>query len=209
MTFQTSDFNNNITNLDDPVVISLQLGDLLVKMVLLDPGSSTDVLFYSTFQKMKLSNNILQPSTGDLFGFSGERVLDDTIVTIYSDSREARECYSNSFKKPNRIIQAHVHNISNQDELPALADLDSRAGFLERPTPTEDLHKIYFADNSKKFTYVGSTLSSEEKALFQAFLQRNADLFAWTPVDIPGIDPSIICHRLALDPSVRPIAQKK
>ncbi|XP_025661085.1 uncharacterized protein [Arachis hypogaea] len=74
ITFQTSELNSNVTNLDDPVVISLELEDLLVKKVLLDPGSSADVLFYSTFQKMKLSNNILQPSTGDMVGFSGERV---------------------------------------------------------------------------------------------------------------------------------------
>ncbi|XP_052113906.1 uncharacterized protein LOC127744999 [Arachis duranensis] len=72
--FQTADHNNSTANLDDPVVISLQLGDLLVKKVLLDLGSSADVLFYSTFQKMKLSSNILQPSTGDLVGFLGERV---------------------------------------------------------------------------------------------------------------------------------------
>ncbi|XP_072077872.1 uncharacterized protein [Arachis hypogaea] len=74
ITFQTADHNNSTANLDDPVVISLQLGDLLVKKVLLDPRSSVDVLFYSTFQKMKLSSNILQPFTGDLVGFSGERV---------------------------------------------------------------------------------------------------------------------------------------
>ncbi|XP_025664133.1 uncharacterized protein [Arachis hypogaea] len=60
VTFTHADFNSNINNLDDPVVITLQLGDLLVKKVLLDPGSSADVLFYTTFQKMKLSDNALQ-----------------------------------------------------------------------------------------------------------------------------------------------------
>ncbi|XP_072071777.1 uncharacterized protein [Arachis hypogaea] len=34
-------------------------------------------------------------------------------------------------------------------------------------------------------------------------------MFAWTPADMPGIDPNIICHKLAINPSVRPIAQKK
>ncbi|XP_072065252.1 uncharacterized protein [Arachis hypogaea] len=66
-----------------------------------------------------------------------------------------------------------------------LADLDPRAGTLERPTLTEDLDKIYFTENTDKFTYIGSTLSSEEKSSFRAFLQQNADLFAWTPVDMP------------------------
>ncbi|XP_016195105.1 uncharacterized protein LOC107636083 [Arachis ipaensis] len=74
VTFTHADFNSNIHNLDDPVVITLQLGDLLVRKVLLDPGSSADVLFYSTFKKMKLSDNALQSTGGDIVGFSGERV---------------------------------------------------------------------------------------------------------------------------------------
>ncbi|XP_072090577.1 uncharacterized protein [Arachis hypogaea] len=74
VTFRPTDFNGAEANLDDPVVISIQLGDLIVKKVLLDPGSSADVLFFTTFEKMKLSNNILQPYMGDLVGFSGERV---------------------------------------------------------------------------------------------------------------------------------------
>ncbi|XP_025703470.1 uncharacterized protein [Arachis hypogaea] len=74
VTFRPTDFNGADANLDDPVVISIQLGDLIVKKVLLDPGSSADVLFFTAFEKMKLSNNILQPYMGDLVGFSGERV---------------------------------------------------------------------------------------------------------------------------------------
>ncbi|XP_025625630.1 uncharacterized protein [Arachis hypogaea] len=74
VTFTHADFNSSIQILDDPVVVTLQLGDLLVRKVLLDPGSSADVLFYSTLQKMKLSDNMLQSTGGDLVGFSGERV---------------------------------------------------------------------------------------------------------------------------------------
>ncbi|XP_072090637.1 uncharacterized protein [Arachis hypogaea] len=50
------------------------MGELIVKKVLLNPGSSVDVLFYSTFKKMQLSDKSLQPSGGELAGFSGERV---------------------------------------------------------------------------------------------------------------------------------------
>ncbi|XP_057745896.1 uncharacterized protein LOC130964980 [Arachis stenosperma] len=74
MTFRPADINCSHTNYDDPVVISIQLGDLIVRKVLLDPGSSADVLFFATFEKMKLSTNILQPYSGDLVGFSGEQV---------------------------------------------------------------------------------------------------------------------------------------
>ena len=37
---------------------------------------------------------------------------------------------------------------------------------------------------------------------------RNANLFAWTPKDMPGIDSKVICHKLAIDPKVRPVSQK-
>ncbi|XP_057730129.1 uncharacterized protein LOC130945429 [Arachis stenosperma] len=72
--FKQADFRSASPNLDDPVVISIQVGELLVRKTLLDPGSSADVLFYSTFIKMKLSKKLIQPSSGELIGFSGERV---------------------------------------------------------------------------------------------------------------------------------------
>ncbi|XP_072080921.1 uncharacterized protein [Arachis hypogaea] len=74
MTFRSTDFNHTDANYDDPVVISVQLGDLIVRKVLLNPESSADVLFFTTFEKMKLSSNILQPYHGNLVGFLGERV---------------------------------------------------------------------------------------------------------------------------------------
>ncbi|XP_025636073.1 uncharacterized protein [Arachis hypogaea] len=72
--FGATDFKLRAPNLDDPVVISVSMGPLTVKKVLLDPGSSADVLFYSTFKKMQLGDNSLQPSGGELAGFLGERV---------------------------------------------------------------------------------------------------------------------------------------
>ncbi|XP_016165074.1 uncharacterized protein LOC107607659 [Arachis ipaensis] len=74
ITFSQTDICSAAPNLDDPVVISIQTGELLVRKVLLDLGSSADVLFYSTFLKMKLSKKLIQPSSGELVGFSGERV---------------------------------------------------------------------------------------------------------------------------------------
>ncbi|XP_025703987.1 uncharacterized protein [Arachis hypogaea] len=74
ISFNQADFRSASPNLDDPMVISIQVGELLVRKTLLDPGSSANVLFYSTFTKMKLSDKLIQPSSGELIGFSGERV---------------------------------------------------------------------------------------------------------------------------------------
>ncbi|KAL0453905.1 UNVERIFIED_CONTAM: Pro-Pol polyprotein [Sesamum latifolium] len=40
-------------------------------------------------------------------------------------------------------------------------------------------------------------------------LQRNADIFAWTPQDLEGIDPQVITHHLNIDPNCKPVKQKK
>ncbi|XP_072086573.1 uncharacterized protein [Arachis hypogaea] len=269
VTFTHADFNSNIQNLDDPVVITLQLGDLLVKKLLLDPGSSADVLFYSTFQKMKLSDNMLQSTGGDLVGFSGERVpilgsvwlqttlgeqplsktndiqylvvdcfspynliisrpflnkfgaivstvhlcvkfplQDHQVVTIHGDHKEARQCYNISMKFQNRSTQ-QVNNVGLNQKEHTLAELDPRADFLDRPKPSDDLQKVYFNNDSNKFTYVGTSLNASELQAITTFLQEHADLFAWTPSDMPGIDPHIINHRLAINSSIRPVQQKK
>ncbi|XP_016168774.1 uncharacterized protein LOC107611351 [Arachis ipaensis] len=63
ISFNQSDFRSASPNLDDPVVISIQVRELLVRKTLLDPGSSADVLFYSTFKKMQLSEKMIQPSS--------------------------------------------------------------------------------------------------------------------------------------------------
>ncbi|XP_025678170.1 uncharacterized protein [Arachis hypogaea] len=72
--FNQKDICSAAPHTDDPVVISIQTGELLVRKVLLDPSSNADVLFYTTFLKMKISEKLIQPSSGELVGFSGERV---------------------------------------------------------------------------------------------------------------------------------------
>lgn len=41
------------------------------------------------------------------------------------------------------------------------------------------------------------------------FLKSNCDVFAWNHEDMPGIDPSVIVHRLNVDPSSRPIGLRR
>ncbi|XP_015955033.1 uncharacterized protein LOC107479409 [Arachis duranensis] len=128
MTFTHGDFDSNIQNLNDPVVITLQLGDSLVRK-------------------------------------------DEHVVTIHGDHKEARQCYNISMRPPSRSKQLQVNNVHLSANSSTLADLDPRADFLERPMPT------------------GTTISTVEQNVIKAFLQEQADLFAWTPSDMPGIDP--------------------
>ena len=40
------------------------------------------------------------------------------------------------------------------------------------------------------------------------FLKENMDIFAWSHEDMLGIDPSVIVHRLNVDPTHKPVIQK-
>ena len=41
------------------------------------------------------------------------------------------------------------------------------------------------------------------------FLRMNQDIFAWSHEDMPGIDSSIIVHKLNVNPDSTPVRQKK
>ena len=41
------------------------------------------------------------------------------------------------------------------------------------------------------------------------FLTQNMDVFAWAHSDMEGIDPNIMSHCLNVDPSRKPVRQKR
>lgn len=52
-------------------------------------------------------------------------------------------------------------------------------------------------------------LDPEVRNEIENVLLVNADLFAWEPSDMPGIDPEFLCHKLAICPEANPVAQRK
>ncbi|KAL0440484.1 UNVERIFIED_CONTAM: hypothetical protein Slati_2531400 [Sesamum latifolium] len=60
-----------------------------------------------------------------------------------------------------------------------------------------------------KVTKIGSKMMEDVQDQVVNCLRKNKDIFAWTPQDLEGIDPSVITHHLNLDPSIRPIKHKK
>jgi len=55
-------------------VISVVIAGRKVQRVLVDQGSSTDVMFWTTFNKLQLSPDLLRPYTSCLYGFAGDQV---------------------------------------------------------------------------------------------------------------------------------------
>ncbi|XP_015956824.1 uncharacterized protein LOC107481123 [Arachis duranensis] len=90
-----------------------------------------------------------------------------------------------------------------------LADLDARIDDKPRPEPEGDLEKFRVGDMEEKFTFVNRNLSQELKGPLVEMIRANGDLFAWTPADMPGIDPNVMSHHLAVKTEARPVAQRR
>ena len=76
--------------------------------------------------------------------------------------------------------------------------------------PVEELEEVTFDDSRpERITRMGTLASWPVRQALTAFLRDNQDVFAWSYEDMPGIDPSIIVHRLNISPSFSPIWQKK
>ena len=76
--------------------------------------------------------------------------------------------------------------------------------------PIERLEEILF-DNSRpnRTTRIGTLASPMVHQALTTFPKENQDVFAWSHKDMPGIDPSVMVHRLNVSPSFPPFHQKK
>ena len=76
--------------------------------------------------------------------------------------------------------------------------------------PTEALKNILLDENNpERCTRVGADLEEKTKQGLVHFLKKITDVFAWSHEDMPGIDPSVITHRLNVYPSSKPIRRKE
>ena len=60
---------------DDPLVIKAVVANKMIHRVLVDNGSSTDIIFTSAFDKVGIGREKLKPVNACLRGLFGERVL--------------------------------------------------------------------------------------------------------------------------------------
>ena len=108
------------------------------------------------------------------------------------DQLAARECYLAML-----ALDEHVQTMSIE-EIRVVAE------------PTEVLEDVFLQqDDPEKLTRIGTSMKEKTKEDLVQFLRKNIDVFAWSHEDMPGIDPSVISHRLNVYPSSKPVRQKK
>ena len=114
------------------------------------------------------------------------------IGELKGDQATTRECYFASLGPETR------HQTMTIDEGQKLVE------------PTKEL-KVVVLDEEKpnKTTSIGTRMDRRLRESIIEFLKSNLDVFAWTHDDMPSIDPSTVCRKLNVDPSIRPIKQKR
>ena len=72
--------------------------------------------------------------------------------------------------------------------------------------PVEELEVVTLNESRpERITRMGTLASQPIHQALASFLKMNQDLFAWSHDDMLGIDPSVIVHRLNVNPTSSPI----
>jgi hypothetical protein len=78
-----------------------------------------------------------------------------------------------------------------------------------QPTINELVEINLGSDDDPRPTFISATLTQEERESYRSFLMEYRDCFAWSYKEMPGLDPCVATHKLAIDPQVHPVKQPK
>ena len=113
------------------------------------------------------------------------------IEEVRGDQLQAKNCSMAAKKSTCSIREPKKAEIEDED-VEVLEDI----GKEPAEKSEEALKKILVQDgDEERFFLLGSSLAEEEEKEFEAFLRANIEVFAWTPYEMPSIDPEVTCHK--------------
>ncbi|GFS40182.1 hypothetical protein Acr_00g0066980 [Actinidia rufa] len=187
VTFSRADLERVQHPHSDPLVVQLRIGGYDVKRILVDTGSSVEL------HRMKGVASTLHQAI-KLLTPRGEEA-------IYGDQVAAKQCYLAIVST--KMAMREVQMI--EEDIEVLEDVG-------RDPETKVIEELvrYELDEpgSDRFFLVGSDLNECERTELIQLLKANIKAFAWTPYEMPGIDPNFIKHELNVQPNFRLVKQR-
>ena len=86
-------------------------------------------------------------------------------------------------------------------------DLDPRVGRDARIEPVEETVSLELSNGHT--LKLGTGLQQEQHDILAPTLIANADLFAWSAANLPGVDPQVVVHKLSIYKEARYISRNK
>ncbi|XP_073133385.1 uncharacterized protein [Henckelia pumila] len=239
LSLSDKDLENPRGTYNDALIISATISNFWVKKILVDSGSSVDIIFHDAFVKLGISNAQLAPINTLLVGFSGEIVeaLGEVTLPLSLGSYpkrstkmvkflvvEASSAYNVILGRPSfNIFQALGSTYHMKLKFPtpggvgeAIGDhrlareCHAEAESKERITATKTIKHIeIFPNDPEKKLKIGTELPPELEEKLKNFLGRNLDVFAWGDEPLSRIPHEYALHHLRVDPKMRPVKQKK
>ncbi|KAK3037243.1 hypothetical protein RJ639_030136 [Escallonia herrerae] len=203
---------------DDPLVITIKAGNFDVKRVLVNNGSSAEVLFYNAFKKMNISTDRLRKMDMPLYGFSNQPVTVEGIIALpvaistppmqanflldFVVVKAVMSTYHLKMKFPTELGVGEVKEDqttarqcymalcqSKNKEALIIEDLREDTK-MQRGDLVEELVSIeVYPRKENKTVRIDSNLNEDTKLELVNLLRTYADVFAWTAANMPGIDP--------------------
>ena len=229
---------------NDVLVVSVWVRDYNVHRVLVNNGSSVDILYYPTFQQMGIDKARLIPTNASLVGFGGTRVFplgtvtlsvtmgdypqlitrDMTFLVVDCSSayngilgrptlnswKVATSTYHLMIKFPTEygIGELRGDQVAAHKCYFTMLEMENRQQTMcieEQQTmaePVEEWEVVTLDESRPKRTTRMRTLASQPiRQALASFLKMNQDVFAWSHDDMPRIDPSVLVHRLNVNPT--------
>ncbi|CAL2276707.1 unnamed protein product [Prunus armeniaca] len=128
---------------------------------------------------------------------------------IRSDQLSARTCYATALKsvtcKPPMEAMS-VQGLSNGS-----GPIDNPREETPTPVaqPSEELETVILNEEfPDRWVKIGTNLGPDLQRQFIDFFRQQAEVFAWSYDDMPGISPDVISHKLSISPAHKPVRQK-
>ncbi|KAL0446534.1 UNVERIFIED_CONTAM: hypothetical protein Slati_1781300 [Sesamum latifolium] len=128
-----------------------------------------------------------------------------------ADALQARKCYIEAIKRGKKRVleEASVeenYNKRGKDPIPWPKPKEETSVTVQ---PVEELLVELIPGDPGKVNKIGSKMKEDVRDQVVNCLRKNKDIFAWTLQDLEGIDPGVITHHLNLNPTIKPVKQKK
>ncbi|KAL2226321.1 UNVERIFIED_CONTAM: Retrovirus-related Pol polyprotein from transposon opus [Sesamum indicum] len=217
ISFDSLDRPADSGDMNDPMVIKLDIANFTVHKVLVDSGSSADIIFKSMVDKMGLQNARLEPVKAALVSFGGSEVaslgmielpvsmgeepkrktLMNGIGEVACDQKEVKKCYNLSLKGE-----------SNQKKRKIGEDTESWPYVAEHMKPSGEYKAVQLVESEQGRTMrIAANMGEKETAMIE-FLRRNVEMFVWSPSNFTSVNLEVIVHRLNVGPIARPEVAK-
>ncbi|KAL5577285.1 hypothetical protein UlMin_018984 [Ulmus minor] len=219
----------------DAIVVTLRIAGRKVFWILVDNGSSADILFKSTFNRMNLVGVKIEPTASSLSGFTGDSISSEGILNLPVElgSSPCQHIQAVDFVLVDcpypynaiigRLTLNKIHAVTSTYHLLVKFPTVGGIGILRgdqtesreiyeaanRSVQVQGIKIPLFDDEPEKTCKIGSALTGQFKEDLIIFLREHRDVFAWSHEDMPGIDPNVIVHHLNIDPNFKPIKQKR